>query len=261
MLRFNFEDQVQSWKVSSHDGTSTRIIIHHLKAMAKIVITGASSGIGTSIAESFFHDGSHEMILIGRSKERLDAVAQSTQSTPMICDLTDEDEVAKICTEIRERFQSAPHILINNAGIFAPKPFLSTTPKLFKHQIDANLTGAFLITKELVPSMIRAKSGHVFFMGSVASIKGYAGASAYCAAKHGLLGFARALRSETLNTGVRVTTILPGATLTPSWDGTTLPQDRFMPPQDIAQSVLDCWKLSSRTVVEELLIRPAEGDI
>ena len=229
--------------------------------MAKIVITGASSGIGTSIAESFFHDGSHEMILMGRSKERLDAVAKSTHSHPIICDLTDENQVANACLEIRERFQSAPHILINNAGRFMPKPFLSTTPELFRNQIESNLTGAFLITKELVPSMLRAKFGHVFFMASVASIKGYGGASAYCAAKHGLLGFARSLRAETLNTGLRVTTILPGATLTPSWDGTTLPEDRFMPPKDIAQCVLDCWKLSSRTVVEELLIRPAAGDI
>jgi len=229
--------------------------------MAKIVITGASSGIGASIAESFFHDGSHEMILIGRSKERLNAVAQSTRSYPLICDLTNEDQVALTCKEILERFQSPPHILINNAGNFMPKSFLSTTSKLFKHQIESNLTGTFLITKELVPSMIRAKFGHVFFMGSVASIKGYAGASAYCAAKHGLLGFARALRSETLNSGIRITTILPGATRTPSWDGTPLPDDRFMPPQDIAQSILDCWKLSSRTVVEELLIRPTEGDI
>ncbi|MCY4171950.1 MAG: SDR family NAD(P)-dependent oxidoreductase [Bacteroidetes bacterium] len=229
--------------------------------MAKIIITGASSGIGVSLAEAFFNDGSHEIILIGRSEVRLNSVANSTDSYPLICDLTDAHQVASAAKLITERFQSPPDVLINNAGHFVTKPFMTTTADVFREQFDSNLMSSFLITKELVPSMIRAKSGHVFFMGSVASIKGYPGATAYTAAKHGLIGFARSLRSETLNSGVRVTTILPGATLTPSWDGTTLPEERFMPPEDIAQSVIDCWKLSTRTVVEELLIRPVKGDL
>ncbi len=229
--------------------------------MAKIVITGASSGIGAAIAESFYQDDSHEMILIGRSESRLEAVANSTKAHPLICDITDEAWVESACDEIRERFQSPPDVLVNNAGHFVAKSFLETTPDLFKEQIESNLTGCFLVTKNLLPAMITAKSGHVFFMGSVASIKGYAGASAYCAAKHGLLGLARAVRAETLNTGVRITTILPGATLTPSWAGTTLPQERFMSPEDVARCIVDVWRLSSRTVVEELLLRPVEGDI
>ncbi len=229
--------------------------------MAKIVITGASSGIGAAMAQLFCQDALHEMILIGRSVNRLEAVANSTNAHPLICDITDESQVKSASNEISERFQSPPDVLINNAGHFVATPFLQTTSDIFKEQIESNLTGSFLITKNLLPVMISAKSGHVFFVGSVASIKGYAGASAYCAAKHGLLGLARAIRAETLHTGVRVTTILPGATFTPSWDRTTLPEDRFMPPEDVAQCVLDAWRLSSRTVIEELLVRPAKGDI
>ena len=229
--------------------------------MAKIVITGASSGIGAAIAKSFYQDGSHEMVLIGRSESRLEAVAVSTEAHPLICDITDEALVEIACDVIRERFQSPPDVLVNNAGHFVAKRFLETSTDLFNEQIESNLTGSFLVTKNLLPTMIASKSGHVFFVGSVASVKGYAGASAYCAAKHGLLGLARAIRAETLNTGVRITTILPGATLTPSWAGTTLPEDRFMPPEDIARCVVDVWSLSPRTVVEELLLRPAEGDI
>ncbi len=229
--------------------------------MAKVVITGASSGIGTSIAELFYQDAAHEMILIGRSERRLGAVAESTGAYPLICDITDEAQVKNAGQVILERFQSPPDVLINNAGNFAPKPFLATSPALFKEQIDSNLTGCFLITKSLLPAMIRRNAGHVFFMGSVASIKGYAGASAYCAAKHGLIGLARAIRAETLKSGLRITTILPGATLTPSWEGSPLPEERFMPPEDIARCIMDVWKLSNRTVVEELLVRPREGDI
>ncbi|MCY4159797.1 MAG: SDR family NAD(P)-dependent oxidoreductase [Bacteroidetes bacterium] len=229
--------------------------------MAKIVITGASSGIGESIAEVFYQDGDHEMILIGRSKRRLERVAKSTDAEYIICDVTNEDQVERSCSEILAQFQAAPDILVNNAGQFIPEPFLSTSSALFRQQIDTNLTGCFLVTKGLLPSMIQIQSGHVFFMGSVASVKGFTGASAYCAAKHGLLGLARSIRGETMNSGVRITTILPGATLTPSWEGTTLAEERFMPPADVAHCVLDTWKLSQRTVVEELLIRPTQGDI
>lgn len=229
--------------------------------MSKIVITGASSGIGASIAKMFYQDDSHHMILLGRSQPRLDEVARSTNADMIICDITNEEKVDKTCAEILTRFQSPPDILVNNAGHFVAKPFVEVTSELFREQIDANLTGSFLVTKGFLSSMVQAGAGHIFFTGSVASIQGYAGASAYCAAKHGLLGLARSIRAETLDTGVRVTTILPGATFTPSWDGTTLPEERFIPPKDVAHCVIDAWKLSSRTVIEEILLRPQKGDI
>lgn len=229
--------------------------------MAKIIITGASSGIGAEIAKAFYRDGSHQIIVLGRSRKRLDAIAKSTTATPLICDITDENGVKRICSEILETFKSAPDVLVNNAGHFESTPFLTMTADLFREQIDSNLIGSFLMTHQLLPSMIKAGAGHVFFMGSVASVYGYAGVTAYCAAKHGLLGFARAVRAETLETGVRVTTILPGATLTPSWDGTALPEDRFMPAEDVARCVLEAWKLSPQTVIEEVLLRPRGGDI
>ncbi len=228
--------------------------------MANILVTGASSGIGAAIADVFRSDGDHQIILLGRSVRRLGAVAKKTKGKPMVCDITKEEQVEETCRKILLEF-GPPDVLINNAGHFVAKPFLETTPSLFRQQVEANLTGAFMVTRALLPSMLDAGSGHVFFMASVASQQAYAGASAYCAAKHGLLGLARVVRAETLNTGLRVTTVLPGATLTPSWDGTTLPEERFMPPEDVARCVLDSWKLSSRTVIEEVLLRPREGDI
>jgi NADP-dependent 3-hydroxy acid dehydrogenase YdfG len=104
-------------------------------------------------------------------------------------------------------------------------------------------------------------AGHLFFMGSVASIQAYPGNAGYCAAKHGVRGLARVVREETKDEGLRVTTVLPGATYTPTWDGVDLPEDRFMPPEDIARSVVDAYHLSGRTVLEELVLRPQEGDV
>ncbi|MXW82291.1 MAG: SDR family oxidoreductase [Rhodothermaceae bacterium] len=228
--------------------------------MAKVIITGASSGIGAAIAEIFRNDGDHQIILLGRSVRRLSAVAVKTKGKPMVCDITKEEHVEETSRKILFEF-GPPDVLVNNAGHFVAKPLVETTPSLFRQQVEVNLTGAFMVTRALLPSMLEAGSGHVFFMASVASQQAYVGAGAYCAAKHGLLGLARVVRAETLNTGLRVTTVMPGATLTPSWDGTTLPEERFMPPRDVARSVLDAWKISSRTVIEEVLLRPREGDI
>ena len=109
--------------------------------------------------------------------------------------------------------------------------------------------------------MMSQRSGTFVFLGSVASIKGYPGGAAYCAAKHGLLGFARALREESMEHGVRVVTFLAGATFTPSWEGAGLPESRFIPPDELARLIVDTSTTSSRTVVEEILVRPQLGDI
>ena len=98
-------------------------------------------------------------------------------------------------------------------------------------------------------------------MGSVASVRGYPGGLAYGAAKHGLLGLARALREETKGSGVGITTLLPGATMTPSWDGTGVDQARLMPADDVARVAVEVAGLSARSVVEEVLIRPDAGDL
>jgi NAD(P)-dependent dehydrogenase (short-subunit alcohol dehydrogenase family) len=155
----------------------------------------------------------------------------------------------------------APEVLVNNAGLFRPAPLRQTAVEEFRAQLEANLTSAFLVTRAFLEPMIARRRGHIFFMGSVAALKAYPGSVAYCAAKHGLLGLARVVREETRQLGLRVTVVLPGATYTPSWEGVDLPEARFMPAEDIARAVRDVYHLSSRTVVEEILLRPQEGDL
>ena len=154
-----------------------------------------------------------------------------------------------------------PDILINNAGLFQPGNLLDMDPASFREQMDVNLTSAFLVTRAFLPDLVAQGRGSLFFMASVASIRAYAGGAAYCAAKHGLLGLARCVREETKDSGIRVTTLLPGATFTPSWEGVDLPEERFMPASDIAQAVVDVYKLTDRTVVEEIILRPQLGDL
>lgn len=230
-----------------------------------VVITGASQGIGAAIALKFAEKKGITLALLARNQQKLMSVAQDcrkkgAEAFVFPSDLTQESEVQYAAKHILADL-GTPDVVINNAGAFQPGAFFEMQLSDFKNQLDANLTSAFLVTKAFLPEMVTHKSGHLFFMASVASIQAYAGGAAYCAAKHGLLGLARVIRAETKDKGIRVTTLLPGATLTPSWEGTTAPQERFMSPEDIAQSVWDMYHLSNRTVVEEIILRPQLGDL
>ncbi|MEM8599677.1 MAG: SDR family oxidoreductase [Bacteroidota bacterium] len=235
-----------------------------------IVVTGASQGIGAAIAEGFAGEANAtpsgvRLALLARSRSKLEAVAarcraRGAEAEAFVCDVTDEDAVARTVAAVQERFGGAD-VLVNNAGQFQPGALLDTDAAAFRQQVEVNLTSAFLVTHAFLPAMAARGRGHVFFMASVASLQAYPGGAAYCAAKHGLLGLARVVREETKPLGLRVTTLLPGATFTPSWDGSGLPPDRLMPPEDIAHAVVDAWRLSDRTVVEELVLRPQLGDL
>ena len=232
-----------------------------------VLITGASQGIGEAIALAFAADYGRRarIALVARSTDKLVAVAERCRqrgatAQPFPCDVTDEQAVGEMADAVSEAL-STPDVLVNNAGAFEPGTFLETSVEMFRRQLEVNAVSAFLVTRAVLPEMLERGSGRVLMMGSVASVQGYPSGAAYGAAKHALLGLARSLREETKGTGVGVTTLLPGATLTPSWDGVDLPADRLMPANDIARVVVELAGLSNRTVVEEVLIRPSEGDL
>ena len=230
-----------------------------------VVVTGASQGIGQAIAEAFAEREGARVALVARTEEKLEVVAARCRErggTPLVVptDVTDDAAVEKMAMTVREAW-GVPDVVVNNAGAFTYAPLDELTLEGFRKQIDVNLTSAFAVTQAFLPSIREQGAGHIFFMGSVASIMAYPGNAGYCAAKHGVRGLARVVREETKDEGVRVTTVLPGATKTPTWDGVDLPDERFMPPEDIAASVVDAYHLSDRTVLEELVLRPQEGDV
>ncbi len=233
--------------------------------MPLFVITGASQGMGRAIAEVFANEEDAQLALVARNEANLKEVAsvcESKGATVAIypCDVTDEAGIADVAGQVLKKW-GAPDVLINNAGVFQPGDFLETSLESFRYQLDVNLVSAFMVTQGFLQAMIDKGAGTIFYMASVASLKAYPGGAAYCTAKHGLLGLARSVREETRDKGLRVTTLLPGATLTPSWDGVDLPEERFMPATDIAKAVHDIYHMSDRTVVEEVVLRPQLGDI
>lgn len=230
-----------------------------------VVVTGASQGIGRAIAEAFAGEPDARLALAARSKGKLEAVAaacrdRGADALVVPTDLTDEETVRQLARAVTDRW-GVPDVLVNNAGTFTYAPLDELTLDGFREQIDVNLTGTFAVTQAFLPAMRARGEGHLFFMTSVAALQAYPGNAGYCAAKHGVRGLARVVREETKNEGLRVTTIIPGATHTPTWDGVDLPDERFMPPEDVARAVVHAYSLSGRSVVEEVLLRPQEGDV
>lgn len=233
--------------------------------MPMIVVTGASQGIGQAVAEAFAQEPEARLVLVARSRDKLDAVAArcrayGAEAAVFTCDVTDDAAVHRVAQAVLAEW-GAPDVLVNNAGLFEPGTVRETPADLFRRQIAVNLTSAFVVTQAFLEAMIARRRGHLFYMASVASIRGYESGAAYCAAKHGVLGLARVVREETKALGLRVTALLPGATFTPSWEGVDLPEERFMPAEDIARALVDVYHLSDRTVVEEILLRPQRGDV
>jgi len=153
--------------------------------------------------------------------------------------------------------------VIHNAGTYVPGRFQDEPAdgSQLRHMLNVNLLSAYDLTRALLPTLLGQGRGHVFTICSTASIMAYPNGGSYSIAKHALLGFTKTLREEVKTQGLRVTAVLPGATLTRSWEGADLPPERFIQPDDVAEAVFGAFQLAPSAVIEELLIRPQLGDI
>jgi NAD(P)-dependent dehydrogenase (short-subunit alcohol dehydrogenase family) len=231
-----------------------------------VLITGASQGIGAAIAGVFANEEAGvRLALVARNERNLRAVARAcarSGATAEVfpCDVSDEAAVAALARAVKKRF-GAPDVLINNAGQFFAAPLERTSAADFDRMLSANLRSVFLVSKAFLPAMARRGRGDIFNMSSVAGLTAFAGDSAYCAAKFGVTGLSKVMRAEYKDKGVRVCCVHPGSTVSPSWKGSRVRAGRLMPAGDVARAFLDIYRLSRRTVVEEIVLRPQRGDI
>ncbi len=230
--------------------------------MQKIaVVTGGSKGIGLAIVNKLLNEN-YKIFTVSRTEGELAPLKQefghlleislldlSVQNNVQIF----SDKVLSMVTEI--------DILVNNAGVFFPGSIHAEAPGSFELQMQLNVAVPYHLTRALLPLMIEKKSGYIFNMCSTASIVPYTNGGSYCISKHALLGFSKVLRQELMPYQIAVSSILPGATLTDSWAGTDLPENRFMQAGDIAETLWFAIANRERMVMEEILIRPMGGDL
>jgi len=232
-----------------------------------VLITGASQGIGEAIAHVFAREiPGCRLALAARSEKNLQRVAKicvrlgAGAAEVFPCDVAAESSVAEMAAAVLKRFR-AVDVLINNAGVFRAAPFLELGVAAFDEIVAANLRSVFLVSRAIVPSMVQRGRGDVFNMSSIAGLGAYPNSAAYCAAKFGVTGLTKVMREELKSKGVRVTAVHPGATVSPSWKDSGVSPERLMPASDVARAFLDIYRLSRKTVVEEIVLRPIGGDI
>jgi 3-hydroxybutyrate dehydrogenase len=172
------------------------------------VVTGGSRGIGEAVVRLL---SSHGARVTSVSRGTSASTARGGELLHVAADVTDVASVAKAFESARARF-GAIEILVNNAGQAASAPFLKTDAKLWRQMMSVNLDGAFLCAQQVLSGMLAAAWGRIINIASTAGLVGYPYVSAYCAAKHGVIGLTRALALEVATKGVTVNAVCPGFT-------------------------------------------------
>jgi short-subunit dehydrogenase len=224
--------------------------------MATHLLTGASSGIGKSVAE-VLHARGDDLVLLARNDER---AAELTRRFPgsrtIVADLADVEVVARI-EGIPDRLDSVLHV----AGIVELATVAETSTEHLRAQLDVNLVSPLLLTRACLPALRKAR-GVVVFVNSGAGLQAGALWAAYGASKYGLRAVADALRAEEMGNGVRVTTLFPSRTSTPmqekvhEQEGKTYDSSLWISPETVAATLLHVIDLPADATIPEVTVRP-----
>lgn len=229
------------------------------------VISSGTKGIGRATVEKFYQAG-FDIVTCARNESDLQALKATLEKDDLgtihvkATDMSDKGQVEAFA-DFAKSLNQPIEMLLNNTGMFIPGAVHEEEDGNLEQMIETNLYSAYYLTRALIGGMKAKKEGYIFTMGSIAGIQSYANGGSYSISKFALHGFTKALREEMKPFGVRVTSLLAGATYTASWEGVDLPEDRFMKASDIADAIFGAYSLSRNTVVEEILLRPQLGDI
>lgn len=232
------------------------------------VVTGGSRGIGRAVVVQLLQEG-FDVITCARSQADLSALENlAGEQYPKaslytyVADLSDENEVKAFGENV---LMIAQHrtidLVLHNTGVFLPGAISEEEPGVLEQTMATNVYSAYHLTRSLLGKMKEQQKGHIFMMCSIASLVAYPNGGSYCISKFALLGMTKVLREELKPHNIKVTAVMPGATLTDSWAGAGLPESRFVKADDVAATILNAYKLSASAVIEEIVIRPQLGDI
>ncbi len=233
------------------------------------LVTGGGRGIGAAIAKALAGAGAR-VIVCGRNKTDLDAVAKEVGGVAMQVDLLDRKATDAAMS-------SAGHVdvLVNNAGIAESASLERTTDEMWDRIMELDATSPFRVTRVFVPGMIKAGWGRIVNVASNAGVSGYGYTAAYCAAKHAMVGMTRALAIDLARTGVTINALCPGWVETQMADeavtriaqktGRSLdeartslaamsPQRRMIQPEEVAHAALMLCSHDARGIHGQTLV-------
>jgi 3-oxoacyl-[acyl-carrier protein] reductase len=229
------------------------------------LITGASRGIGLAIARALAREGC-SLIITGRDERALAKALRelekfNVQVLAQCCDVRSPESVDYLFALVRGLHRPLD-ILVNNAGIGHPNRRVSELPyPTWTEVIDTNLNGLFLMTQASLAVMKRGTT--IVNNLSIAAERVFSGSAAYNASKHGALGFTNTLREELRPKGIRVISLMAGATDTAIWDALwpKAPRRKMMSAETVARTVVDALLLPEDTTVEKVVVMPSVGTL
>lgn len=226
-----------------------------------LIVTGASSGIGAAVGKQFARQG-YRVVLAARRIERLESLADEieaggSQALAVQTDLFQYEDIQNLVAATISQFGQVD-VLVNNAGFGRLKWLEQLDPgKDIQAQLQINLTATILVAREVLPHMIKRRSGHIINMASLGGFVATPTYTTYSASKFGVRGFTEALRREVGVYGIHVTGVYPGGVRTEFKDhtgtdrktGRTTPDSLRLEPEDVAQVILKVVDHPRRTVI------------
>jgi|SRR5580658_2672384 3-oxoacyl-[acyl-carrier protein] reductase len=226
------------------------------------VVTGAGRGIGAAIARELSRLGA-TAVLCGRTRATLDSAAQSIaqaggKAQVVPCDVTSLESLEAAAGQVETLFGRVD-ILVNNAGIGGfGGPLHQLAPDAWDQILNTNLRGVFYTTRAFGPMMIRARSGHIINISSLAGKNALPNGAAYSASKWGLNGLSYSIAEELRSYNIRVAVICPGSTNTDLSPHIGKDAAKMLQPEDVAHAVAMLVTQAPQSFVSEILLRPTQ---
>jgi len=223
------------------------------------LVTGANRGIGFAIARRLGGMGARVSIC-GRDRAKLDEStaalrADGIEVISAVADITHEDQILQLVQNTQKELGPID-ILVNNAGMGLFGPFHEFDEADWDRVMDTNLKSVFLVSRAVVPEMIRRQTGHIINISSLAGKNTFANGAIYCASKWGLMGLSGSMAEDLRGYGIRVSTICPGSVATEFGGQSKKNPEKSLQPDDVAHAVAALVTQSAGSFISEVHIRP-----